>query len=194
MLHKMYGDELVMQPYIMSVDALNARDTSGICLWLKSCAQLATRRICSDSPKHYRLAASTRCLIRVHMLFSIAVSRCCLVKVIVVTPTILNMVAVINNNEYSINSEIAMLLLITTKVMIPMMIKVLTSTRLTNITMMMILSKSHKYCCDSRDDDYCNQVPKNNISQQVLAVCDKSLVLIGLHVLGNTVGICDVKT
>ncbi|KAL0040081.1 hypothetical protein WJX79_005501 [Trebouxia sp. C0005] len=29
MLHKMYGDELVMQPYIMSVDALNARDTSG---------------------------------------------------------------------------------------------------------------------------------------------------------------------
>ncbi|DBB03159.1 TPA: hypothetical protein ACH3X1_013328 [Trebouxia sp. C0004] len=29
MLCKMYGDELVMRPYIMSVDALNAQDTTG---------------------------------------------------------------------------------------------------------------------------------------------------------------------
>ena len=39
MLGKVYGDELVLPPYIMSVDALNAQDTAGTCLWLKSCQQ-----------------------------------------------------------------------------------------------------------------------------------------------------------
>ena len=29
MLRKVYGDELVLQPYVMSVDALNAEDTAG---------------------------------------------------------------------------------------------------------------------------------------------------------------------
>ena len=53
MLHKMYGDELVMRPYVMSVDALNAQDTAGTCLWLQSCAQLATRRVCSDLLRHH---------------------------------------------------------------------------------------------------------------------------------------------
>ena len=47
MLRKMYGDELVMPPYIMSVDALNAQDTAGTCCSLvHSLQQGAVAVIC----------------------------------------------------------------------------------------------------------------------------------------------------
>ena len=35
---------------------------------------------------------------------------------------------------------------------------------------------------------------RNDVSQQVLTVCRKSLVLLGWLVLGYTLGVCDVRT
>jgi len=83
------------------VDELNAQDAAGTCLWLKSCAQLATKRVCSDPSRH----DSTCCLVRVYMMFSHAVFRCCLVKTVVVTPTVLKMVIMNHNSKISDDSN-----------------------------------------------------------------------------------------
>ncbi len=103
MLHKVYGDELVLQPYIMSVDELNAKDTAGTCLWLKSCAQLATRRVCSDLLRHQKLAAWSGCTCCFYIMY---ILTCCFQMLLgqknAVTPA---MLMVTNNNKISDNNK-----------------------------------------------------------------------------------------